>query len=262
MNDAPDGAGRPAGPVTEVWTLAERDVPELAARIGGTGVLTPDERARHLRRRTPGARRRFLGGRLLRRFALSARTGLPPDSWRYVEGPYGRPEIAADHRGLRFNVAHTDGLIACVVSEGCASGVDVERTPFDDRKVRLLTPRFGPEQRAELAAAPDPAAALARTWVLSEAYLKGLGVGLADGLGALRFRRRPGSAELTVADARRPDACRRWRFHLTGHGTGHLLAVAVDDGGAGRLLRRDLTSSGSLARSEALAAGPRSSAFS
>ncbi|MEZ0163029.1 4'-phosphopantetheinyl transferase family protein, partial [Streptomyces griseorubens] len=212
MNQGPDGPDRPDGPVTDLWTLAERLVPELAERTGGETALTPDERARHARRRSPGARRRFLGGRLLRRLALSARTGLPPGTWRFTEGAHGRPELVSGRHGLRFNVSHTEGLIACVVTEGYASGVDVERVPFDDETVRLLTTQFDEAQRAVLAGAPDPAAALQEMWVLSEAYLKGIGIGLVQGLGELRFTRRAGSGEVTVADGRRPETCRSWRL--------------------------------------------------
>ncbi|MFE5634122.1 4'-phosphopantetheinyl transferase family protein [Streptomyces sp. NPDC056470] len=249
MNQGPSGPVLADGPVTDLWTLSERLVPELAERAGGeAAALTPDERARHARQRSPGARRRFLGGRLLCRLALSARTGLPPGVWRFTEGVHGRPELAPGHHGLRFNVSHTDGLIACVVTEGYASGVDVERVPFDDETVRLLTTQFDEAQRAALAEAPDPAAALQEMWVLSEAYLKGLGIGLVQGLGELRFTRCPGSTGVTVADGRRPETCRRWRLDLTGHGSGHLLAVAVDDGGAGRLRRHDLAEPGDLDR--------------
>ncbi|OIJ86257.1 4'-phosphopantetheinyl transferase family protein [Streptomyces colonosanans] len=256
MNQGPDGPAPADGPVTDLWTLSERLVPELAAHAGGeTAALAPDERARHARQRSPGARRRFLGGRLLCRLALSARTGLAPETWRFTEGVHGRPELVPGHHGLRFNVSHTDGVIACVVTEGYASGVDVERVPFDDETVRLLTTQFDEAQQAAIADAPDQAAALQEMWVLSEAYLKGLGIGLVQGLGELRFTRRPGSTEVTVADGRRPDTCRRWRLDLTGHGSGHLLAVAVDDGGAGRLRRHDLVEPGDLVGPDGLPAG-------
>ncbi|MGW0120213.1 4'-phosphopantetheinyl transferase family protein [Streptomyces sp. NPDC003327] len=242
--------GLPGGtpPVADVWTLAERLVPELAERSGGeAAALAPDERARYARQRSPGARRRFLGGRLLCRLALSARTGLPGGTWRFAEGVHGRPELTPGHRGLRFNLSHTEGLITCVVTEGYACGVDVERVPFDAETVRLLALQLDDGQRAAVAGAPDPAVALQETWVLSEAYLKGLGIGLVQGLKELRFARRPGSAEVTVTDGRRPGAHGRWRLHLTPHGPDHLLAVALADAGTGRLRRHDLTDPGDLA---------------
>ncbi|MFF5160932.1 4'-phosphopantetheinyl transferase family protein [Streptomyces sp. NPDC000348] len=214
-----------------LWTLPERQVPELARRLGGLDLLSDRERARHDRLRTPGARRRFLGGRLLCRTALTAHTGLPADTWRFVRTRYGRPELEEDHGGLRFNLSHTDGLIACVVTRGQACGVDVERVPFDRTTARLLHDRFDDAQRAALAAAPDRLMALGELWVLTEAYVKGLGTGLAHGVRGLRFDR-CGPGRFTVTDARRPVSGRRWRLDLLSPGPGHLLAVAVDGGGA------------------------------
>ncbi|MFI1420115.1 4'-phosphopantetheinyl transferase family protein [Streptomyces sp. NPDC020731] len=217
--------------MADLWTLPEQQVPELAHHLGGLELLDPQERARHDRLRTPEARRRFLGGRLLCRTALTARTGLPADTWRFVRTRYGRPELEEDHGGLRFNLSHTDGLIACVVTRGQACGVDVERVPFDRTTARLLHDRFDDTQRAALSAAPDRLTALSELWVLTEAYVKGLGTGLAHGVRGLRFD--PcGSGRFTVTDVRRPASGRRWRVDLLRPVSGHLLAVAVDGGTA------------------------------
>lgn len=217
--------------MADLWTLPEEHVPELAHRLGGPELLSDAERARHDRLRTPGARLRFLGGRLLCRTALTVRTGLPVDTWRFVRTRHGRPELADDRGGLRFNLSHTDGLIACVVTRGRACGVDVERMPFDRATAGPLRDRFDDVQRAALDSAPDPLLALGELWVLTEAYLKGLGTGLAHGVRGTRFER-CGSGRFTVTDARCPDSGRRWRLDLLRPGPGHLLAVAVDGGTA------------------------------
>ncbi|MEU1404459.1 4-phosphopantetheinyl transferase [Streptomyces sp. NPDC005728] len=211
--------------VADLWTLPEYRVPELAARMGGPDLLAPDERARHDRLLRTGSRRRFLGGRLLARLALGARTGLPPDTWRFVRDGNGRPEPVPDTAGLRFNLSHTDGLIVCVLTRGRGCGADVERIPFDAEKTRLLNAFLG---------AADPDLATCERWVLAEAYLKGVGVGLAGGLRDLRFRHR-GGGRFTVVDARRPDLARRWRLDLLRPSEHHLVAVATEGGGTVRL---------------------------
>ncbi|MEW2402035.1 4-phosphopantetheinyl transferase [Streptomyces sp. NPDC046862] len=207
----------------DLWTLPEHRVPELSLHMGGLGLLTPEERTRHRRLRRTGSRHRFLGGRLLCRLALSARTGLPPDAWRFAVTRQGRPELAADHGGLRFNLSHTDGLIVCVVTRGRRCGVDVERVPFDDEKTRLLDTFLGGVSGG----------AVSERWVLTEAYLKGLGVGLADGLQGLAFRRH-GGGRFTVTDHRRPAGAARWRLDLLRPSPHHLVAVATEDGGPPR----------------------------
>ncbi|MFJ8109655.1 4'-phosphopantetheinyl transferase family protein [Streptomyces sp. NPDC096132] len=204
----------------DLWTLPEHRVEELVLGMGGLDLLTPDERARHHRLLRAGSRARFLGGRLLCRLALSARAGLPPDTWRFTHTRHGRPELTADHDGLRFNLSHTDGLIACVVAQGRGCGVDVERVPFDDEKTRLLSAFLGDVSGASVS----------ERWVLAEAYLKGLGVGLAEGLGGLVFRRHA-DGRFTVADHHRPTAAARWRLALLRPSPHHLVAVATEGGG-------------------------------
>ncbi|WP_329213760.1 4'-phosphopantetheinyl transferase superfamily protein [Streptomyces sp. NBC_01485] len=218
----------------DLWTLPEDRVQELASGMGGLVLLTPDERARHHRLRA-GCRRRFLGGRLLCRLALSARTGLPPATWRFVRTGHGRPELAADHDGLRFNVSHTDGLIVCAVVRGRGCGVDVERVPFDDDKATRLNALLDGPSDAEAEARADADArglgvAVSERWVLTEAYLKGLGVGLADGLPDLAFRRH-GDGRFTVTDHLRPALAARWELALLRPSPHHLVAVATEDGG-------------------------------
>jgi 4'-phosphopantetheinyl transferase len=205
----------------DLWTLPEHRVQELSLRMGGLDLLTPEEHARHHRLLRTGSRQRFLGGRLLSRLALSARTGLPPDTWRFTPTRHGRPELAADHGGLRFNLSHTDGLIVCVVTQGRGCGVDVERVPFDEEKTRGLDAFLG---------GVSPGVPVSERWVLTEAYLKGLGVGMTESLAGLGFRRRDAGG-FSVTDRRRPAIAAGWRLTLLRPSPHHLVAVATEDGG-------------------------------
>ncbi|MET7615483.1 4'-phosphopantetheinyl transferase superfamily protein [Streptomyces sp. NPDC005408] len=227
---------------TFLWLLPERAVDDFAAALGGTRLLTAQEQAAMERRLTAGARRRYLGARLLCRYALSARTGRPLDRWRFRIGGFGRPEPEPDEEGVRFNLSHTEGLIACVVTQGRACGVDVGPTPARAELVSHLGHRLAPAERAELAAAaPGVRAALAgEFWVLKEAYLKALGTGLSRSLGGFSFAPRAAD-RIAVHDPEQPagtDA--RWWFDLLHPGPGHVLAVATEDGRPGALRRTDL----------------------
>ncbi|MGI5375521.1 4'-phosphopantetheinyl transferase superfamily protein [Streptomyces sp. CA-251387] len=225
-----------------LWLLPEGAVDGFAAALGGTRLLTGEERAALDRRLTPGARRRYLGARLLCRYALSARTDRPLDSWRFTRGVHGRPEPEPADGDVRFNLSHTDGLIACVVTQGRGCGVDVGPTPAPAELTAHLGRRLGRAERAELAAAaPGVRAALAsELWVLKEAYLKALGTGLTRDLDGFTFVRRPGD-RIAVRDPRQPDADTRWWFDLIHPGPRHVLAVATEHGGPGALRRTDLS---------------------
>ncbi|NEB03413.1 4-phosphopantetheinyl transferase [Streptomyces sp. SID13726] len=237
-----DGPLTPDTKVIDLWTLAEHRVPGLTARLGGAELLGREERERFARLRRQASRRRFLGGRLLARIALGSRAELPLDAWRFTTGRHGRPEPSPDHGGLRFNLSHTPGLIVCVVTRGRACGVDVERVPFDADKARFVTayldttgrptPYRAPDTtgRPTPYRAPDADGDPSERWVLTEAYLKGLGVGLSGGPGGLEFRGlAPG--RFAVTDRRRPATGARWQLQLLRPSPHHLLAVATEGGG-------------------------------
>lgn len=228
---------------TSLWLLPEPAVDGFAAALGGTRLLAAEERARLERCPTPAARRRYLGARLLCRYALSVKTGRPVDQWRFRHGTHGRPEVEPDYEDVRFNLSHDDGLIACVVTHGSRCGVDVTRTPSTAELAFHLGRRLAPAERAELTeAAPGTRAAVAsELWVLKEAYLKALGTGLTRSLDGFSFVRRPGSP-IAVRDPQQPaGADARWWFDLLHPGPSHVLAVATEDGRPGGLRRTDLS---------------------
>ncbi|MCX4748429.1 4'-phosphopantetheinyl transferase superfamily protein [Kitasatospora sp. NBC_01287] len=223
-----------------LYLLPEPAVEAFAARYGGPALLTADERAQLARRRTPGARRRYLGARVLCRYALSARSHRPPHAWRFRTGPHGRPEPQAPADGLRFNLSHTEGMLACLVTETASCGVDVERTPVGQDALRHLPRYLAAAERAALAAAPPAArpAALAAYWVLKEAYLKALGTGLRRDLAGFAFSP-PQAGPIELTDPAGTPAA--WRFELLHPAPGFVLAAAVEHGRGGRLHRTLLT---------------------
>ncbi|EFG64478.1 4'-phosphopantetheinyl transferase family protein [Streptomyces sp. SPB074] len=223
------------GPAT-LHLLPEAAVDAFAARAGGAGVLSAAERERWARLRGEAARRRHLGARLLVRHALSAHDGRPPHRWHFTAGPWGRPELPPPDQGLRFNLSHTDGLLACVVTPAGGCGVDVEGVPARPDALTHLPPHLAPAERAALDALDGPARAvrLAELWVLKEAYLKALGTGLTRPLSTFTFRDRgapgPGAAPLAVDDPLLPAAeAARWRLRLLRPGPRHVLGLALQE---------------------------------
>lgn len=165
--------------------------------------------------------------------------------WRFRTTSDGRPEPepSTDHR-LRFNLSHTDGLTACVVTDaGRACGVDAERSPARADAVAHLPRFFADRERTELTTVPDTERPghIAAYWVLKEAYLKALGTGLLRDLSTITFTGLTGG-RIRLYDTGEPQPTgEHWQFDLIHTSPGHVVAVAVEAGAPGGLITTTLT---------------------
>ncbi|NUP16236.1 MAG: 4'-phosphopantetheinyl transferase superfamily protein [Streptomyces sp.] len=124
--DAPHGA-RPALTPDDihVWTVglgAPREA--LPGLVGG---LDETERARLARLTSATDRRRFTVAHAALRGVLSRYVPTEPRELRFEIGRWGRPEIAGDHRHVRFSLTHCEDLALVAVAVGRGVGVDAER---------------------------------------------------------------------------------------------------------------------------------------
>jgi 4'-phosphopantetheinyl transferase len=190
--------------------------------------LTPAEEARFDRFRHDADRVLFLCGRGMAREIVGRALDVAPGAWQWREGPHGRPEIDGPDDGVRFNVAHSAGLVVCGVARGGEIGVDVEdmgRRPVDPAIVR----RYCSVDEAADIESRRPAGWLGRFleyWTLKEAYLKAQGLGIAVPLASLSFRIAGDRADLRCLPPLTDDG-RAWAFTLYRPSPQHIGAVAT-----------------------------------
>lgn len=172
------------GTVDVWWWTAE----VLGAREDLLPILDDEERARLRRFRRPvdaeTFRSRHVGLRLLLAGYLDtdpADLRLRPDACPVCGQAHGRPVIETG-TSLEFSLSSARQMICCAIAT-TRVGVDVERVPIPD--VRAVLSLLNADDRGSIEAMPDHqrAEATTRCWVRSEAYLKGLGTGIARGLG-------------------------------------------------------------------------------
>ena len=60
--------------------------------------------------------RMFLLGRLMARTLVGGALGCNPTAWTWREGERGRPEVGHPQSDVRFNLAHSAGLVVCAVT--------------------------------------------------------------------------------------------------------------------------------------------------
>ena len=153
-------------------------------------LLSLDERVRAARFVRARDRRRFARCRAALRQILGAILAEPPASLRFRVVAKGKPELDRDVTGgsgiagavpLRFNLSHSSDLALIAVCWGRELGVDLEHLRPITEADRIVASFFTPAELTEFAAIPPEtkARAFLRGWTRKEAFLKGLGVGIA-----------------------------------------------------------------------------------
>ncbi len=194
-------------------------------------ILDDGERRQADKYRFAVDREAFTAAHALRRVMLSELTGKPTAAWRYIEGEFGKPELApcCATPTLRFNISHTRGMVACAIGRHQV-GVDVESA---DRAIDfgLADTVFAPEEGLILkSASPDQIGCLFfRFWTLKEAFIKATGEGLNRPLTSFSFTLDPVRIKFHPERNRAPqhDDQATWQFAEYRPSTNKYLALAV-----------------------------------
>jgi phosphopantetheinyl transferase len=206
--------GRRAEAHPEPGDPARADAPQQALDLHVYYALTADIGDAELAELPPGdlepvprearaARRiQHLAGRALLRTALEDVTGRPASEHEIRMTSRGKPECAG---GPSISISHSGPWVACAVAAASTVGIDVQ-APVPGRMVESIAREyFGPAESEWVGAQPESFYML---WVLKEAYLKALGLGLAGGLRTLQCRVAPPAIEVVAARTPAPTSLR------------------------------------------------------
>jgi len=150
-------------------------------------MLSADEAARHRRFVFPRDRRRFLLSHGLLRVILGAYAGREPRELKFSVAPQGKPFLL-DPTGapdaLRFSLSHSGDYAAIAVAGYREVGVDIEAAREDMNELELAQRFFAPAEAKQVvqAEAESRRRVFYRYWTAKEAFLKGRGTGLSEGL--------------------------------------------------------------------------------
>jgi 4'-phosphopantetheinyl transferase len=212
--------------------LVHTTSPDALQRLDAYRVLmSADEHARMARFVFDRDRRAFLLTRALVRTMLSRYAPIAPADWKFIANVHGRPEILDRPAGvpdLRFNISHTDGLIACAVTIGREVGVDVEHV---GRRLEhdIASRFFAPAEVSDLHSLPDDQQrrVFFDYWTLKEAYIKARGFGLALPLGDFAFKLKPPGPPAIAFEPSLEDDPATWQFLQHWPTPQHRLALAI-----------------------------------
>lgn len=216
-----------------MW-LAEPDA--LLASIGSIDealrLLDADELGRYRAFHFDRDRDVYLAAHLLLRHRLSHYAPVGPGQWVFEKSAYGRPELAGPAlacQDLRFNLSHTDGLVACAITNGADIGVDVEALSRPTPGLDIAERFFSRQEYDRLRQAPaaQQHELFFGIWTLKEAYVKARGMGLSLPLDQFSF-------DLDLLDIRGVrfretlnDKPEKWRFDVRRVVPQHMMGLAV-----------------------------------
>ena len=218
----------PAPDNVQAWYAATTHLSDPHRVDRALAWLAPAERDRYARFFGDEDRRMFLLGRTMARTLVGRAAGIAPTAWQWREGPHGRPEIGSPDSSLRFNLAHSAGLVVCALASGREVGIDVEdlaRRPIDPALVRRYC---APAEIADIDAQPRHQwhHRFLIYWTLKEAYLKARGLGISVPLANICFSLDSNAARISFRDSL-AGTDDRWTFHLTQPTDRHLVAIAA-----------------------------------
>jgi 4'-phosphopantetheinyl transferase len=145
-------------------------------------VLSNEESQRARRYHFLEDRRRYTAGRGLLRIVLGRYLGPSPAEVRLVTGAHGKPELEGSHpSAIAFSVSHTKTLALFAMALGRGVGVDLEAIHPLDEAEDILRRFFTIKEQEAYAQAPasERDRLFLELWTRREAYLKGIGKGLA-----------------------------------------------------------------------------------
>jgi 4'-phosphopantetheinyl transferase len=182
-----DGSAAPRSPV---FSLHADGIEVLWAqfdesdgnRTAWAALLSSEERKRAARFKFERDRGWYLWRRTLLRLMLAERLHCRPETIEYALGPNGKPCLGGRFRRstVRFNLAHSNGLVALAFTEGSEVGVDVERIQPLPGLDALARGCFTASERhawLDLDSA-DRTDLFFMVWTRKEALLKAFGTGL------------------------------------------------------------------------------------
>jgi 4'-phosphopantetheinyl transferase len=216
-----------SGDEVHVWRVSlERDASAVESL---RGTLTPDERQRAQRFHFEHDRLRYVVARGVLRDILGRYLRRPPALIRFAYNEYGKPALAEDEGGLRFNVSHSKDAALYAFTRGREVGVDIESLRDDFASLEIAERFFSRLEMDALGSLPTHlrTQAFFNCWTRKEAYIKALGEGLSHPLDCFAVTLKPHEQARLVSTDRDPSEAARWAIIDLNPFQGYAAALAI-----------------------------------
>ncbi len=222
---------------THVWFCRPDEITDKVILDEYLSILSNEEREKYQRFHFEKDSHSYLVSHALVRKVLSRYCNVQPEAWKFSFNRHGKPEILSsiECQNIKFNLSHTDGLSACVVSLNNDCGVDVENI-HRKNKLHAVSERMFAEQETKTLLACDESEvqkSFFDFWTLREAYVKAIGTGLGGSSKEFYFiidtageATNIRAANINFVDSKKK-ADLAWQFFLLEPSLEHVAAIAV-----------------------------------
>jgi 4'-phosphopantetheinyl transferase len=221
---------------THVWFCCPDKITDEVVLDEYLSILSNEERKKYQRFHFKKDSHSYLVSHALVRKVLSRYCNVQPEAWGFSFNRHGKPEISSSMKcpNIKFNLSHTDGMSACVVSLNNDCGVDVENI-HRKNKLHAVAERMFAEQETKIVSECDESEMQNKFfdfWTLREAYVKAIGTGLGGSSKEFYFTidvadgKNKRVAKINFQDKRK-EGYTVWQFSLLEPSFDHVAAVAV-----------------------------------
>lgn len=213
-----------------VWYIKPEAIHDEVVLHACMEVLSEQEREHCRRFRFPQDNHHYLVSHALVRKVLSKYVAISPGEWVFSRSDHGRPEVA--NPGLpavRFNLSHTRGLAACIVTLSSDCGIDTEKIYARHNPIGVAKRMFSNAEYQYMLQLKDREQLdyFFTRWTLREAYVKARGIGISFPTHKLNFDIES-PCEITIEfQADIQDISEDWQFELLRLTEEHIMAVAI-----------------------------------
>lgn len=129
-------------------------------------------------------RRRYVVGRAALRILLGQYLSHSPAHFAFAYNKQGKPRLAANNKGINFNLSHTGDMMIVGMVLDKEIGVDIEAVTRKTDYMAIAQRWFSTQECRALQALPESqrTEAFFRIWCRKEAYIKARGEGLSHTL--------------------------------------------------------------------------------
>jgi len=199
--------------------------------LADTKLLNTAEQQRATAFRFDADRTLYTAAHVFLRQTLSQHADIAPADWQFSSNAYGKPAITNHgYEELQFNLSHTQGLLACAISQSRAVGVDVERHKLLHDLANLCRTALAAPETADVLSHCGSDVRTQRFftyWTLKEAYIKARGLGLSLPLQQFHFEQTDAGEWHLHCQAALQDRGENWQFLSRQVADGYTLALAV-----------------------------------